>query len=75
MKFKRTNGETFHTETPDDAVKKMFLRQWKNGELQKYMASVKRRVKEVHGIELTFSDANSFFNELVKHNLVEIIKK
>ena len=53
----------------------MFNRQWVNGDVKKYMASVKRRVKEMYGHDLDFNNETEFFNELKKHGLIEIINK
>lgn len=61
--------------TSIDIIKKLFESQWINGNLEVYMQSVKRRVKEAYGIELVFSNKDEFIDELVKYKLLTLLDK
>ena len=57
-------------------IKNMFKKQWTTqGNIEQYMQDVKRRVKEQFGYELEFTDADQFFDELVKYGLIQVIAK
>ena len=75
MKIKRSNGETFRADSEHSIIKSMFLRQWANGNIEKYMQNVKQRVKEAFGIELEFSNQDEFFDALQRNELISIINK
>lgn len=74
-KIKRLNGDTLSFQSKEKAIEEMFRRQWVNGDVGKYMQSVKRRVFEMYHVELLFSNETEFFNELKKNGLIEIINK
>ena len=61
--------------TSINSIKTLFKAQWVNGDIKTYMESVKRRVEEVHNIILEFTNEDEFIDELLKHGLIEIIKK
>ena len=69
------NGSRYPYTTEIEAVKKMFLSQWCNGDLKTYMQNVKKRVKQMYEIDLNFSNEHEFFDELMKYKLVQIIEK
>ena len=56
-------------------IKALFNRQWINGDIEKFMGSVRRRVKEAYDIDLNFKDRDEFVDELKRHGLIQIIDK
>ena len=71
----KLSGTAFTLTMQEKAIEDMFKRQWVNGNVEKYMQSVKRRVKEMYGHNLEFTNESEFFNELKKYGLIEIIDK
>ena len=58
-----------------DQLKGMFRRQWVNGDFKTYLKSLKRRIKEVYGVEITADTPDDLYDELLRIGLISTIEK